>query len=73
MIYPTLMTMVPKANDEASTRGFPEQWYDAASEDHFWMDWRARVLSEQFRRISLDPIAPLSAFDIGCGRGVVQR
>jgi SAM-dependent methyltransferase len=65
--------MVLKAYDDAYARDFPEQWYDAASEDHFWMEWRARVLSEHLLRVGLDPRAALSAFDIGCGHGAVQR
>jgi len=65
--------MVLKANDDASAREFPEQWYDFASEDHFWMEWRAKVLREHLRRLGLDPMAALSAFDIGCGHGAVQR
>ena len=65
--------MILKASDDASARDFPEQWYDFASEDHFWMEWRARVLSENLRRLGLDPMAALSAFDIGCGHGTVQR
>lgn len=65
--------MVLKENEDASSRDFPEQWYDAASEDHFWMEWRARVLSEHLLRVGLDPMAALSAFDIGCGHGAVQR
>ena len=65
--------MMLKANDDATARDFPEQWYDFASEDHFWMQWRARVLSEHLRRLGVDPMAELCAFDIGCGHGVLQR
>jgi SAM-dependent methyltransferase len=65
--------MILKANDDPSARDFPEQWYDFASEDHFWMQWRTRVLSERLGRLGLDPVAALSAFDIGCGHGAVQR
>jgi 2-polyprenyl-3-methyl-5-hydroxy-6-metoxy-1,4-benzoquinol methylase len=67
------IAMIVKANDDATARDFPEQWYNAASEDHFWMEWRARVLGEHLRRLGLDPNAPLFVFDIGCGRGAVQR
>ncbi len=65
--------MVLKANDDSSARDFPEQWYDFASEDHFWMEWRTRVLSEHLRCLGLDPMAALYVFDIGCGHGAVQR
>jgi SAM-dependent methyltransferase len=61
------------ANDDASSRDFPKEWYDVACEDHFWMEWRVKVLSEHLRRLGFDPKAALSAFDIGCGHGVVQR
>jgi len=64
--------MILKANDDASARDFPKHWYDASSEDHFWMEWRGLVLSKHLHRIGLDSMAALSAFDIGCGHDAVQ-
>ena len=65
--------MMLKANDDASSRDFPKKWYDVACEDHFWMEWRVKVLTEHLRRLGFDPMAAFSAFDIGCGHGILQR
>jgi 2-polyprenyl-3-methyl-5-hydroxy-6-metoxy-1,4-benzoquinol methylase len=52
---------------------FPAEWYDAASEGHFWMEWRLQVILRQLARLDLDRGAQLSGFDIGCGHGAFAR
>jgi 2-polyprenyl-3-methyl-5-hydroxy-6-metoxy-1,4-benzoquinol methylase len=55
------------------THDFPDQWYESAPEDHFWMTWRLKVILRQLRRLELDGSAALKGFDVGCGRGAFQR
>ena len=47
-----------------------DEWFDFATADHFWMQWRHQVLLQQLKRANR-PIR--TALDIGCGHGVVRQ
>jgi 2-polyprenyl-3-methyl-5-hydroxy-6-metoxy-1,4-benzoquinol methylase len=47
-----------------------DEWFDHATADHFWMQWRHRVLVRQLTKIG-HPVA--KALDVGCGHGVVRQ
>ncbi|MEO5717220.1 MAG: class I SAM-dependent methyltransferase [Chthoniobacterales bacterium] len=46
-----------------------DDWYDIATEDHFWMQWRHR---EVMRAIRLSHVQIHRALEIGCGRAVAR-
>ena len=50
---------------------FSSEWYDIASADHFWMQWRFRVLLAFIKRLGVSLQKELSVLEIGCGRGVL--
>jgi SAM-dependent methyltransferase len=52
---------------------FPEEWYDLAHEDHFWMQWRLRAFIRQLGDLGIPRHEPLRGFEIGCGNGVFRR
>lgn len=52
---------------------FPENWYDFATEDHFWVKWRHAVLCGQINVLEIPLDTPWRGLDIGCGQGIVQR
>jgi 2-polyprenyl-3-methyl-5-hydroxy-6-metoxy-1,4-benzoquinol methylase len=52
---------------------FPNEWYEANSEDHFWFEWRARAVNALIRRVGIQSRAPLTVFDVGCGTGITCR
>jgi SAM-dependent methyltransferase len=64
MPYETISQVDPSA--------FPEEWYDSATEDHFWMQWRFRALMGLLAHCGANVAAPLKGLDIGCGAGVLQ-
>ncbi len=66
------MTHVEKLSQVSATE-FPEIWYEIASENHFWFDWRLRAFLQQLKAVKVDPHTPLKALEIGCGHGVVRR
>jgi SAM-dependent methyltransferase len=47
-----------------------DEWFELATADHFWMQWRHQVLLQQLRRAN-QPIQ--TALEIGCGHGVVRE
>jgi SAM-dependent methyltransferase len=47
-----------------------DEWFDHATADHFWMQWRHQVLVRQLTRIRY-PVE--KALDVGCGHGVVRQ
>lgn len=51
---------------------FEEDWYDIATDDHFWLQWRLRASLGQIRALNIPLGAPLHALDVGCGRGVLR-
>lgn len=63
--------MTSRATEAAKI--FPEDWYEFASEDHFWMMWRRAVLERVLADQNLPLRTPLRVLDIGCGAGTVQR
>jgi SAM-dependent methyltransferase len=52
--------------------GFPGDWYDLNSADHFWFQWRIDAALRQFRDCGLATGAPLRVLDVGGGRGVLR-
>jgi 2-polyprenyl-3-methyl-5-hydroxy-6-metoxy-1,4-benzoquinol methylase len=52
---------------------FPDEWYEANSEDHFWFEWRARMALALIDAIGLPAEAPLKVLDVGCGTGITCR
>jgi SAM-dependent methyltransferase len=55
---------------DVRTITFPDEWYKANSEDHFWFEWRARTANALISRLGLPVGQPLKVFDIGCGTGI---
>lgn len=47
-----------------------DEWFELATADHFWMQWRHQVLLRQLERADR-PIR--TALEIGCGHGVVRE
>jgi SAM-dependent methyltransferase len=47
-----------------------DEWFEFANADHFWMQWRHRVLIRELQRLKY-PFR--RALDIGCGNGVVRQ
>jgi SAM-dependent methyltransferase len=58
---------------DVRTIAFPDEWYEANSEDHFWFEWRARTAEALIRRLKLPVGQPMRALDIGCGTGITSR
>lgn len=58
---------------DVRTSTFPDEWYDANSEGHFWFEWRARTAGALISRLGLPVDQPLRALDIGCGTGITCR
>lgn len=56
----------------ASQVGFPGEWYDLNSADHFWFHWRMEAALRQFRDCGLALEAPLRVLDLGGGKGVLR-
>jgi len=47
-----------------------EEWFEHATADHFWMQWRHEILVRQLTRIGR-PIK--EALEVGCGHGIVRQ
>jgi 2-polyprenyl-3-methyl-5-hydroxy-6-metoxy-1,4-benzoquinol methylase len=65
--------MASEASQPSSSRDFPVEWYDCASENHFWMQWRLKIILGHLRALQISPEARLLGLDIGCGHGAFQR
>jgi len=53
--------------------GFPGDWYELNSADHFWFEWRIRAALRQWRDCGVPLDRPLRVIDVGGGRGVVRE
>lgn len=54
---------------EARAVSMADEWFDFANADHFWMQWRHRVL---LRAIKCAGTPLRRALEIGCGNGVAR-
>lgn len=52
---------------------FPDEWYEANSEDHFWFEWRARIARALIDAVGLRADASFRVLDVGCGTGITCR
>jgi 2-polyprenyl-3-methyl-5-hydroxy-6-metoxy-1,4-benzoquinol methylase len=51
---------------------FPDDWYELANAEHFWMHWRQAVALRMIDSTGLERDRELRAFDIGCGAGLFR-
>lgn len=51
---------------------FPQEWYDLATAEHFWMTWRLRAFLGLLRDAGVPLDRPLRGIDIGCGAGILR-
>lgn len=52
--------------------GFPGEWYELNSADHFWFEWRIGAALRQWRACGVPLERPLRVLDVGGGRGVLR-
>jgi SAM-dependent methyltransferase len=52
---------------------FPDEWYEANSEDHFWFEWRAQIARTLIAAVGLPTEDVLKVLDVGCGTGITCR
>jgi 2-polyprenyl-3-methyl-5-hydroxy-6-metoxy-1,4-benzoquinol methylase len=52
--------------------GFPGDWYELNSAEHFWFHWRMQAALRQWRQAGLPLDEPLRVLDVGGGRGVLR-
>jgi SAM-dependent methyltransferase len=57
---------------DAPEVGFPGDWYELNTVDHFWFQWRIEAAFRQFQDCSLATDAPWRVLDVGGGRGVLR-
>lgn len=54
--------------------GITKDWYGVATDSHFWMQWRMRVLQRALADVGLlGGSTALHGVDVGCGTGVLRR
>jgi SAM-dependent methyltransferase len=63
----------PSAETPAGASGFPGEWYELASPEHFWLRWRLRAALRQIDAVGLPRGEPLRALDVGGGMGVLRE
>jgi 2-polyprenyl-3-methyl-5-hydroxy-6-metoxy-1,4-benzoquinol methylase len=48
-----------------------EEWYDFASPDHFWFQWRLAAICRLLTDLGVPMNQPARVLDVGCGTGVL--
>ena len=54
----------------ATAVSMADEWFDHATADHFWMQWRHQVLLQQLQKA---PYPIENALEVGCGHGIVRQ
>jgi SAM-dependent methyltransferase len=52
---------------------FPDDWYEIATDGHFWLEWRIAAFLHQLQDLGIPLGTPWRGLDIGCGHGLVRR
>ncbi len=50
---------------------FPDEWYELATEDHFWLRWRLAAIKMVISALGIATGRPAEVLDIGCGHGTL--
>ena len=51
---------------------FAGEWYEFATESHFWFQWRLAVLLGSLKRFGLKLEEKLNVLEVGCGTGALR-
>ena len=51
---------------------FAGEWYEFATESHFWFQWRLAVLLQSLKRLGLSLEKKLNVLEVGCGTGALR-
>lgn len=52
---------------------FPGEWYELATEDHFWFRWRLAAIRIVINALAIDTRQAARVLDIGCGNGMLMK
>jgi SAM-dependent methyltransferase len=63
----------PEPAEPHSITDFPDEWYEMASADHFWLRWRVAAALLQVDAVGLPRAQPLRVLDVGGGTGVLRE
>jgi 2-polyprenyl-3-methyl-5-hydroxy-6-metoxy-1,4-benzoquinol methylase len=63
----------PIVLSEVTSENFPSLWYELASTEHFWCEWRLWAFMGFLRGIGFPTGESLRGVEIGCGNGLVRQ
>jgi len=52
---------------------FADEWYEIASDDHFWIQWRFSIFKKFLKKLNVNARERLNVLEIGCGNGAFLR
>jgi len=64
-----MLTNTIETLSEPKTVNMADEWFQIATAEHFWMQWRHAVV---LRAVRIASVAPQRALEIGCGSGVAR-
>lgn len=67
------MNKIQVLSSPLSNKYFPFEWYNLATENHFWFEWRFQILLQLFQETGISLTVPLTGMDVGCGNGIILR
>jgi 2-polyprenyl-3-methyl-5-hydroxy-6-metoxy-1,4-benzoquinol methylase len=67
------MALQPEIISKVKESTFTDEWYDIASLDHFWMQWRFKVFKKLLKKTNISENDRISVLEIGCGQGIFLK
>lgn len=67
------MSRIQVLSTSLNDKYFPFEWYNLATENHFWFEWRFQILLQLFQETGISLTIPLKGMDVGCGNGIILR
>lgn len=57
---------------QSQEHSFVDEWYEFATESHFWFQWRLTALLQSLKRLGVSLEEQLRVLEVGCGTGALR-
>ena len=62
-----------KILSEFTSISMDAEWYEIATANHFWLEWRLLAMLKQINQIKIPINKKLKVLEVGCGEGILRK
>src|SRR5947208_10770690 len=68
-----MMSATVEIISQRPPEAFLDNWYELATDSHFWFQWRIAAAINQLRELGVPLNEKLKALEVGCATGVLRH